>query len=420
MMFMIAHIVFKDVNPYVYEITDDCHIYKNGEEVNIDDIIYHSTNGYDYVMLEQNHLESEEPKMKLYRLEFIMVSSFNPGLQNKWEWFKVNHLDGDITNCRLDNLTFEEDIEDFICMPDKQDLKRKYMISNHGRIIDCTTHRYVPTHFCNGYSQCVINRNTTKIHRIIAELFVHNPLPSEYTEVNHIDGCKSNNHQSNLEWVSHKMNIIHALRTQLIHTQKISTAELDSIRDMLCDPQYNGEPMKIFNALNKSEHPDISIRTIYAVKANSPFTRRSNKYDITNTHYIRSTHNIPSAHKGMIIKLLLDDKYGGSPQNIYNAIDHNKYPDITVKTISSIKCNNWNKFGFHNSRKQFTSDDVDHIIGLLMDPALKGSPKQVYRAIDKEKYKHITLSTIKNIKARRNNFINLAKKYDLATVQFAN
>lgn len=45
------------------------------------------------------------------------------------------------------------------------------------------------------------------VHRLVAEAFI--PNPERLRDVNHIDGDKSNNAVTNLEWVSHRSNMIH-------------------------------------------------------------------------------------------------------------------------------------------------------------------------------------------------------------------
>lgn len=52
------------------------------------------------------------------------------------------------------------------------------------------------------------------VHRMVAKAFCHNPDPETHTQVNHIDGDKSNNHYTNLEWVTQSQNMkhMHAMR----------------------------------------------------------------------------------------------------------------------------------------------------------------------------------------------------------------
>lgn len=56
-------------------------------------------------------------------------------------------------------------------------------------------------------------QKTITVHRLVALTFIENPL--NLPQVNHIDGNKTNNNVSNLEWCDNSYNQIHAHKTGL-------------------------------------------------------------------------------------------------------------------------------------------------------------------------------------------------------------
>ena len=65
----------------------------------------------------------------------------------------------------------------------------------------------------NGYLIVALDKEQLSIHRLVALHFIPNPYA--YSQVNHINGNKEDNHVSNLEWCSAQQNMLHALKTNL-------------------------------------------------------------------------------------------------------------------------------------------------------------------------------------------------------------
>jgi hypothetical protein len=102
---------------------------------------------------------------------------------------------------------------------DIEDYEGLYQVSNYGRVKSLKKGALImkPQTSKDGYKKINLRRDNKtfsfKTHRLVAKAFILNP--DNLPEVNHIDGNKINNHVSNLEWITHAKNMIHAAENKL-------------------------------------------------------------------------------------------------------------------------------------------------------------------------------------------------------------
>jgi hypothetical protein len=103
-----------------------------------------------------------------------------------------------------------------------------YSLSSGGKIMRNKTGRIYKYHLDhNGYPQVTVyvgyNKETKRlynktivIHKAVGECFIPNPYNKKF--INHKDGNKLNSDYTNLEWCTHKENMIHASKTGLLNS----------------------------------------------------------------------------------------------------------------------------------------------------------------------------------------------------------
>ena len=118
-----------------------------------------------------------------------------------------------------------------------------------------------------GYLTVVLQKDAKRkmvlVHRLVAEHFIFNIYNKP--QVNHINGIKTNNRVENLEWVSHRENLDHAIHNDL--TLKGEKNKKSKLKDV--------DVIEIHSLLQKgtttkelSETYNVSYSTIDGIRTN--------------------------------------------------------------------------------------------------------------------------------------------------------
>lgn len=136
-----------------------------------------------------------------------------------------------------------------------------YEVSNLGRVRNKKTKRFLKAMSGTGDYLFVQLRKdggfkNYRIHRLVGELFIKRPFDRRKNVVDHKDGNRQNNVESNLEWITQKENVKRAIERGTFG--KLNREKVKMIRHLLkTDSRTVGELAEIFN---------VTTRTIYHVK----------------------------------------------------------------------------------------------------------------------------------------------------------
>ena len=204
---MFTPIIYKEANFHIYRINEKCEVMKNDELLDPEDYIYHSTNGYDYILLEKL-----DGSLTMYPLDQVIYNSFYPDTQNIYEHFKCIHLNCDLRDNRLENLEGIKEEEEWRMITYPGLPKDTYMISSFGNVTNIKTKKLVGFVSHSGsYMQMIYDNHMYRIHRLVVYEFIDHYDINPDIVINHIDNNSFNNHIMNLEIVTNRQNAQHAI-----------------------------------------------------------------------------------------------------------------------------------------------------------------------------------------------------------------
>jgi hypothetical protein len=93
-----------------------------------------------------------------------------------------------------------------------------YQVSNLGRVYSLISKKVLTVFKTDTYVKVNLKRKSYNVHRLVSVAFI--PNPKNKPQVNHIDGDKHNNKINNLEWVTAKENVEHAIKNGFIDNTK--------------------------------------------------------------------------------------------------------------------------------------------------------------------------------------------------------
>lgn len=145
--------------------------------------------------------------------------------------------------------------------------ENSYLISDCGRVYSRLSKRLLnPITLQSGYLAIDLCKGSdvkrARVHQLVAKHFI-STKPSDNHEPNHKDGVKSNNHYTNLEWLTHSKNLKHAVDIGL--SNPVLNLPQDTSGSRNGNSKLNEIDITIIRSLFDSGFTKLTISRMYCV-----------------------------------------------------------------------------------------------------------------------------------------------------------
>ncbi len=265
-----------------------------------------------------------------------------------------------------------------------------YLITQDGKVYSKVSKRFLsPSINDSGYLIIGLEGKTYRVHRLVAEAFI--PNLENKPEVNHIDGDKTNNHVSNLEWVTSKENKEHAWNLKLykdIRQEHCHAIHSDKTIHAICKDLEDG--MRNLDICSKY---GVSKDLVAHIKAGDIWKTISEKYNIKVKR--SKTKSVNSVLK---VCSLLEEGYKDKDIAELVSMDIREVGRIRRGEIFKDITSN---FSFNTQSKRLSKENIILICELL-EAGL--TTKSVAEKLE------VSLSVVSKIK-RRVSWVKISKNY---------
>ena len=278
---MFTQIIYKDTNFHIYKINEKCEVMKNDELLSEDDYIYHSTNGYDYILIEKL-----DGVLTMYPLDQVVFNSFNTS--SIVDGYKCIHLDGNLRNNNLYNLEQVEDIEEWRIVTYPGVPKNTYEISSWGNMrnighFNIDIAKSINKKHINVYN---LSDKIFSMHRLVAHEFLKYDEWNSDIIINHIDNNGLNNNVMNLEIVTTRQNNRHAILIRSIN----GNIRTDDMIRTFCElyVKYEGDIKKV-----KEDLRELDLIDYFDNRKISDIIRKRIFSEITDEYFKLGDYELP-------------------------------------------------------------------------------------------------------------------------------